>query len=154
MTHLLLNISLVAILTALFRMLIPDNTLKKQISFFISCFFISAVFSFVTGSVETDDMSDLLTPQTSYVDFSRTYIDSVGENAAKNMSYKIKSLLGEYGIYPEQVYVIVNISDNMSISIVKTELVFAEESADMADFAVELVKRNVGDDIQVAAVTE
>ncbi|MGN0597828.1 MAG: hypothetical protein ACI4J1_10950 [Ruminiclostridium sp.] len=151
MEKILLNISLVAVLTALFRMLAPEKMFKKQISLLISCFFITSAAFFITGgSFDFSGISKAFTANGGYVDFSNQYSQQTKREIASAMSDRVTALLDSYGIAPRQIYITVNISDTLCISISEIRLVFDSESSRIAEQAQQIVKAEVGDEIEVS----
>jgi len=149
MRELLLNISLVAIAAALFRMLIPESSFRKQVGFLIACFFITAVISLVTGADidfgGTDGIS--FSTESRITDFTGQTTAQRKRAIGEEVSGRVSELLAAHDIYPSKIYVIVNISDLYSISINEIKLVLPPD----ADFgrASALVEREVGEGIQV-----
>lgn len=151
MEKILLNVSLVAILTAVFKMLAPEKMFRKQISLLISCFFITSAAFFVTGgSFDFSSVSKAFTASGGYVDFTDRYSDQTKREIAKEMSDRITQLLDSYGIIPEQIYITVNISDTLCISISEIKLVFDPINSKAAEKAQQIVKAEVGDEITVS----
>jgi len=155
MKEILLNICLVAVGTALFKMLIPENSMKKQIGFLISCFFITALISFIKGGewdVKGIDFDGGNTGYTDYVDFSQQVNADRKREIAAEMSARIRETLELKEIYPFKIYVIVNISGLYSISISEIKLVLPPDG-DFAE-ASALVEKEVGPGIKVSIEVE
>jgi hypothetical protein len=151
MRVILLNICFIAAGSALFRMLVPENSFKKQISFLISCFFITAVVSLVRGvNIDFDSFDGVeFGEQASYIDFTEQTTSARKRAIAEEMSLRVRGVLEAEEIYPSKIYVIVNISGLYSISINEILLVLPGD----ADFsrALALTQRAVGRDIKVTA---
>jgi len=146
MREILLNICLVAIACALFKMLVPENGFKKQIGFLVSCFFITAVISFVTGgSFDFEGVS--FDGGGNFTDFSEEVTTERKRAIAEELSGRVREMLAEQEIFPSKIYVIVNISGMYSISINEIKLVLPPS----ADFtrASALVEEEVGAGIKV-----
>jgi hypothetical protein len=149
MRTILLNICFIATATALFRMLIPENSFKKQIGFLISCFFITAVISLVRGvDINFDGFDGVeFGADSSFIDFSEQTTSARKRAIAEELSGRVREVLAASEIYPSKIYVIVNISGLYSISINEIRLVLPPD----ADFylAASIVEEIVGKDIKV-----
>ncbi|MCL2077095.1 MAG: stage III sporulation protein AF [Oscillospiraceae bacterium] len=161
MREILLNISLVAVATALFRLLVPENNFKKQISFLISCFFITAVISFITGggfgNLDAAGLANnfdnlKFNDAEQFVDFTEQTVSQRKRAIAEELSGRVRELLAENDIYPSKIYVIVNISGLYSISINEIKLVLPPDG----DFtrASALVEKEVGTGVKVTIEIE
>lgn len=148
MNDLLLNVAVIAIATALFRLLIPENTFKKQLSFLISCFFLSAVFFSVTNGQFDLDIGSLTKTTNEYVDFSEQLREHTTRTIAEEMRKEVAALLAEKNITAEEIGIIVNISEVGSISISEIRLVLNEEK-DLSE-AEKTLLESVGDEIAVS----
>ncbi|MCL2638522.1 MAG: stage III sporulation protein AF [Oscillospiraceae bacterium] len=149
MRAILLNICFVAAATALFRMLVPENSFKKQISFLISCFFITALISLVSGvNINFDEFKSVeFGTAAEFTDFSEQTTAARKRAIAEELSARVREVLEREEIYPSKIYVIVNISGLYSISINEIMLVLPPD----ADFAraSALTEQTVGRDIKV-----
>lgn len=160
MREIILNICLVAIATALFKMLVPESGFKKQISFLISCFFITAAVSFITGgNAELEqfgrDFGVIFgKADTSYkiTDFSEQTLKEQKRAIGEQVSARVREVLEKADIFPLRIYVIVNISDNYSISINEIKLVLPPDSNLIQASA--LIEKEVGSDIKVTIEVE
>lgn len=142
-----------AVISAIFRMVVPENKLKKQLSVLIAALFLLVGINAV-GSA--DFGFEELSP-----DFEN-YIDSTGISGEVNrelqkkicgdMSDKLYKLLNSQGIYPEEIHVIVNISGLYSISITQVKLVLSSQSE--ADRAMELAAAELPEEIKLEAVVK
>jgi phenylpyruvate tautomerase PptA (4-oxalocrotonate tautomerase family) len=154
MREILLNISLVAIAAALFRMLVPENSFKKQISFLVACFFIMSVVSLVSGvEINLSEIEGVeFAPETKFIDFSEQTTAQRKRAIGEELSERVRDILNENGFYPSKIYVIVNISGLYSISINEIRLVLPPDS----DFvkASALVEKEVGKGISVIFIPE
>ena len=68
---------------------------------------------------------------------------------ALNLKKKIETLLTENKIFCDEIQVIIDISSSYSISIKQVRLAFSANNADNTAIAEELVKKEVGDEIEV-----
>lgn len=150
MTQTVLEIALVAIATGIFKLLLPESGFKKQIAFLTACFFLLTCISlFKNGSWDIDNISDTLRQDGAYVDYSSEAYRLTQNEIASALAENIGDLLAENKIPPEEIRVIIDISSSYSISIKQVRLAFALKYADYAAFAEELVKKEVGDEIEV-----
>ena len=151
MREILLNISLVAIASALFKMLIPENSFKKQIGFLVACFFVTSVMAQITGGDFELGNLDLITfsgeNESRFTDFSEQTTAYRKRIIADEMGARIREVLEQNGIEPSKIYVIVNISGLYSISINEIKLVLPYD-ADLV-LASSLVEKEVGAGIKV-----
>jgi hypothetical protein len=153
MREILLNISMIAVATALFKMLVPENSFKKQIGFLIACFFITATVSLITGTeLDLGDFPGVESGSESrFTDFSEQTTQQRKRAIAEELSGRVNETLALAGIYPSKIYVIVNISGLYSISINEIKLVLPPES-DLTR-ASALVEKEVGEGIKVTFQT-
>lgn len=152
MQEMVLNVSLVAIAAGLFRMLIPDNSFKKQIAFLVACFFaVSVINIFKNGSIDVSALSEAMRQEGIYTDFTAQEYEMTQTEIAQRLSDSLKEKLAAEEIYPENIFVIVDISGSFSISIIEIRLVFSAEQTELVPAAEEIVKEEVGDDIKVVS---
>ena len=94
MREMILNISLVAIATAIFRMIMPDSSLKKQIAFLAACFFaLSAVNICKNGGVDLSALTEAFRNEGGYVDFSAEEYRITRMKVAEGLSERLKEIL-------------------------------------------------------------
>ena len=160
MREILLNICMTAIALCLFKMLIPEGTMKKQTNFLIACFFLaSLIFFFSSGKInfnhglQAAQSQQLSIP---HVDFEEEYTNAQKRAINNEMAARLSNILSRHNIFPEEIYTSVNISDKYSISINEIRLVFLKEGEEESDEEVRLlgeamhiVKKEVGDDILI-----
>ena len=158
MREIILNICIIAIATALFKMLVPDNSFKKQIGFLISCFFITAVISFITGAnpgfaeIKGDFNVAFGSETAKIADYSGMTLNAQKRAIGEEVSARVRDILQQNNIYPTEIYVIVNISDSLSISINEIKLVLPPDSDLILTSA--LVEKEAGDGIKVTIKVE
>lgn len=150
MNEILLNICLTAIITAVFKTLIPDERSGKQIKLLLSCFFIIAVLNIVKGSTSIDIFGDFPKIDTKYNDYSIVFTKQTAEEAANALRNRIKIVLHKENITPEKIYIDINISDNSSISFNEIRLVFDDILSESAEKAVRITENCVGNEIKVS----
>lgn len=150
MTQTVLEIALVAIATGIFKLLLPESTFKKQIAFLIACFFLLSCISFFKKSNwDLSDISDTFRQDGVYVDYSEEAYRLTQNEIASALAEDVGDLLAENKIPTEEIRVIIDISSSYSISIKQVRLAFALKDAGCAAFAEELVKKEVGEEIEV-----
>ena len=150
MKETVLGIALVAIATGVFKLLAPDGGLKKQIAFLISAFFLLSCISLFNGSnTDFSEITEAFRSEGGYVDFSAEAYRMTEREIALNLKKKIEALLNENKIFCDEIRVIIDISSSYSISIKQVRLAFSANNADNTAKAEELVKKEVGDEIEV-----
>ena len=150
MKETVLQIALAAIATGIFKLLLPESSFKKQIAFLTACFFLLSCISFFrSNSLELSEISDTLRQNNAYVDYSAEAYRMTQNEIAQALADDISDLLSENEIPVQEIRVIIDISSSYSISIKQVRLAFSLKNADCAAFAEELVKKEVGDEIEV-----
>ena len=149
MNNILLNISITAIITAVFKLLVPEEKNSNQIKLLISCFFIVTVINIFKDCSANIDFSNIINTDFQYNDYSVVFEKQTADEAANVLRSKIKEQLMLENIIPEKIYIDINISDNSSISISEIKLVFNEISAATAERAVEITENCVDNKIKV-----
>ncbi len=135
-----------AIASALFRMIVPENKLSKQVSFLIVCVFIMTAITAFTGAELNIDASGYeLSGSDEYINFSENVNKSLQKKVCKEMSDKVFKLMNENGFYPKEIHVVTNISGLYGINITQVKLVFGSERADEANAAAALLEKELSD---------
>lgn len=139
-----------AIAAALFRMLVPENKLSKQIAVLIAAVFILTGISALSGADFSFD-SDALSIQTEELNtrVSAAVNEELEREVCAEMSNGIFSMLAPFEIYPEEIRVVVNISGLYSINITQVELVFKNGEQAAANAAAELLRNELSPDIKI-----
>ncbi|MCL1902923.1 MAG: hypothetical protein FWF94_00710 [Oscillospiraceae bacterium] len=140
MREILLNICMTSIALCLFKMLIPENSLKKQTDFLVACFFLSVLaFFFTSGRVNFAEEATFIIENIPYADFNEEYVNAQKRAVERETQASLLRVLNDGGIFPEEIYVIVNISDKYSISIneIRLVLVSVRQETDGGDETVE-----------------
>ena len=152
MKNVLFSICAAAIMTALYRIIAPSDRFGAQIKLLISCFVILTVINAVSGEIPMWDISDILTADTSYNDYTVQLDNAMTEETARRLHDRIREVLEEEDIHPEKIYIDVNISDKGRISINEIKLVFGmKEYEKNAEKAVVLIGQETGTKIKVTA---
>ena len=149
MNSILLSISITAIITAVFKLLVPEERNGRQIKLLISCFFIVTIINIFKDSSSFVDFSSIMNVETRYNDYEVIFQKQTADEIANVLRNKIKERLFSEGIVPEKIYIDINISDNSSISISEIKLVFDEISAETAERAVKISEECVENKIKV-----
>lgn len=150
MKETVLGIAMVAIATGVFKLLAPESSFKKQIAFLISAFFLLSCASLMSGSnIDFSAIEEAFRTEGGYVDFSVEAYRMTEKEIALSLKKKIEALLTENKIFCDEIQVIIDISSSYSISIKQVRLAFSANNADNTAIAEELVKKEVGDDIEV-----
>ncbi len=140
----LATVCIAAIIIAIFRIIIPENKFKKQISFLIAGVFLLTGISAAAGA-EFDlgaENTELIESER-FVQFSGEVNEDLRKKICDEMSEKINKILNSHEIYPKEVHIIVNISGLYSISIRQVKLVFGAEERAAAKAAAELLSREL-----------
>ncbi len=145
-----LNTALVSIAAAILKFAAPYQKHAKQLSFLIVCFFFVCIVGFAAG-LESSVFSVMenLDTKNGYIDFSYEVNDSIKKETAQKLTVELRKELEANGIFPENIYVIVNISDNNRISI--NEIRLALNQADLKDSekCVQIIREKVGEEIDI-----
>ena len=150
MKEILMNIAIAAILSGLFKLLLPENGMKKQINLLIACFFLSSVVFFITnGDVTFIADAKSLSDQGGYVDFTAQYTLETQKAIAQELGEQVTLSLEDQGIRVKEIRVNVHISDNNSISINEILLVLYQSDGLDIETVRDLVREKVGDEILV-----
>ncbi|MCH5206710.1 MAG: hypothetical protein J1F09_07120 [Oscillospiraceae bacterium] len=144
------TVCIAAIATALFRMLVPENKFKKQISFLIAGVFLLTGVTAAMGA-EIDLSADHydIGSSADYIGFSGDVNRSLQKKICDDMSDRLYKLLNDNEIYPKEIHVIVNISGLYSINITGVKLVFNAGEQAAAEAAAKLLSRELPEDIKV-----
>lgn len=150
MKETVLGIAFVAIATGVFKLLSPENSFKKQLAFLTSAFFLlSCVSLFRDNGFDFSEIADSFRGEGAYVDFSVEAYRMTQREIASNIRKNIEAVFSENEIFCDEIYVIIDISSSYSISIKQVRLAFTADNADSAEAAESLVKKEVGDEIEV-----
>lgn len=150
MNEILIEICTAAIVTAIFRLLVPDERNGKQIKLLISCFFIISVIGIFKNNIDADIFDDILNTDTSYRNYDVILEKQTADKAADNLREKIRYELQKENIIPEKIYIDINIYENRSISFNEIRLVFSDISSEAAERAVRITEKCTGNEIKVS----
>ena len=142
------TVCVAAIAMALFKMLIPENKFKKQLSVLVVCVFLLTGITAASGA-EFDINEDRfeLGINADYIKFSERVNEDLKKRICDDMRDKLRNMLNENEINPEEIHIIVNISGLYSIDITQVELVFRAEEQAAAEAAAELLSRELSTEI-------
>ena len=142
------SVCVAAIAMALFKMLIPENKFKKQLSVLVACVFLLTGITAASGA-ELDINEDKfeLGINSDYISFSERVNEDLKKRICDEMRDKLRNLLNENEIYPEEIHIIVNISGLYSIDITQVELVFRAEEQAAAEAAAGLLSRELSQEL-------
>lgn len=149
MNDVLIEISAAAIITAIFKILVPGETHKEQIKLIISCFFIITAINIVTDNIDVSEIKDIFITEISYNDYSVDFEHQTAEKTADNLRGKLLAEMEKEQIKPDKIYIDINISDKTSISISKIRLVFPDINTSEAERAVEIAEKCTGNEISI-----
>lgn len=149
MNEIIFSICICAVITAIFKMLIPSDKFEKQVKLVISCFFVVSVMTLAGEGVGIDDLRDIFNTDIEYVDYSAEFYKLTADEVADELRQRIRDKLQQEGISSEKIYIGVNISDSGSISISEIGLVLEEFNEYDAERAVMITRSLVGKETEV-----
>ncbi len=152
MNEILFSICATALIAAIYKAVAPSDKFGNQIKMLTACFFTVSVINAVTGAAADWDLTDIISYDTAYNDYSHDTERLMAEETAKRLKEKISAKLISEKISPEKIYIDINIPDGRSISINEIKLVFRRDDYDISsERAVVLIKQLVGTKIKVTA---
>lgn len=140
-----LSICITTVVTSIFSMLAPDSKLDKVLKFAISLFFLTSIISpFVNNKLDFRiELSDI-TQRVQTRELSQNVQSQFLSIAKGNLENTIENTLLRENISPKKVEVLINISEDNSISINKL-MVYIEKNDEQKKQTIEkLVKDSVG----------
>ncbi len=150
MNEILINICTAAIITAIFKMLVPGEMAGKQVKILLSCFFVVSVINVFKNNININ-LSDYITDMNySYSDYSLVLEKQTADTAANNLRERIKKELLNENITPQKIYIDINISESGSISFNEIRLVFNDIYSEAAERAVRITEECTGYEIKVS----
>lgn len=148
----LTSICIAAVAMALFRLLIPENKFSKQISLLIACVFLLTGITAASGAEFNLEDSAEIGENADFIRFSEQVDGELKQQVCRNMEEKIRALLAENGLFPEEVHIIVNISGLYGISISEVKVLFGGETA--LENARKILENTLSGDIKVTVGTK
>ena len=150
MKETLLGIALVAVATGIFKLLCPESGFKKQIGFLTAAFFLLSCASLLQNNdMSFEKISESLRYEGAYVDFSAEAYRMTQNELAARIAANLEERFSEEKILCDEIRAVIDISSSYSISIKQVRLAFSAENAGYAEAAKELVKKEVGDKIEI-----
>ena len=147
----LTTICVSAIAAALFRILVPENKYSKQISLLIAGVFLLSGITALSGAEINLDISSYETAAEEQInDFSSEVNDRLKNEICGKMENKVRNLLSESEIYPEQIHVIVNISGLYGIEI--TEIKIVLENSGEEEKVSALLSKELSENIKITVM--
>ncbi|HBH94305.1 MAG TPA: hypothetical protein DDX91_01025 [Ruminococcaceae bacterium] len=152
MREIILGIALIAIATGIFKLLCPHSSFKKQIGFLIASFFLLSILSLINSEApDFSAVTESLKKEGAYIDFTEEAYKMTQQEIANKLAEDLEEKLRENNIFCKEIRVIIDISSAYSISIKQVRLAFTADRADTAEAAEAIVKKEVGNEIQVVA---
>lgn len=148
----LTSICIAAIATALFRLLVPENKFSKQLSLLIACVFLLTGITAASGAEFNLEDSVEIGENADYIRFSKQVDGELKQQVCRNMEEKVRALLAENGLFPEEVHIIVNISGLYGISISEVKVLFGGE--EVLETAKSILQNALSGDIKVTVGTK
>lgn len=140
------TICVAAIAAALFRLLVPENKLSKQLSLLIAGVFLLVGITALSGAEIDLDVTAFENADKPY-DYSSEVSEQLREEVCRNMEEEVRTLLAKSEIYPEEIHVIVNISGLYGIDITEIGIVL-KDSAELTE-AENILKAALPKDIKI-----
>lgn len=154
----LTTLCMAALAAALFRMLVPENKLSKQIAVLIGAVFVLTGISAISGADFDLDFDALSFSEQLSTRAVISANEALERKICAEMSDKIYAILATRGISPEEIRVSVNISGHISeaysIDITQVELVFNSGEQAAAAAAAELLRGELPQDIKIITEVE
>lgn len=150
MTEILMNICIAAVITVVFKMILPDERNNHQIKLLLSCFFIIVIFNNIRGNADSFSLDSFSTINTEYNDYSASAYQQTVEEVEYQLKKRISERLLAENIIPENIYIDINISEDSSISFNEIRLVFNDISSESAERAVVITQECVDNEIKVS----
>ncbi len=144
MRSVLFQICAAAMITAVLKALLPSEKCSKQIKILISCYFIVVVITAFRSQPLLDNFFSEFSIDTEYYDYSVSLERHTADETALILRQRLEEKLSEVGIYPEKIYIDVNIADSSSISISEIRLVLRKPTEEIKEKAVRTVRSYVG----------
>lgn len=131
-------------ITAILKALLPSEKAGKQIKILISCYFIVVIITAFRSQPVFEDIFSGFGIETEYYDYSVSLERHTADETALILRQRLGEKLNEKGIYPEKIYIDVNITDSSSISISEIRLVLKKSNEETKEKAVRTVRSYVG----------
>ncbi|MCH5195126.1 MAG: hypothetical protein J1F28_00345 [Oscillospiraceae bacterium] len=149
------TICIAAIAAAMFKILVPENKFSKQISLLTAGVFLLVGITAFSGTKLDLDISAFEEEAEGKInDFSSEVNESLRDEICEKMEEKVRYLLMQSEIYPEQIHVIVNISGLYGIDITEIRIVLEEgEAEETAKTAESLLKNELSENIKITVLT-
>ncbi|MCH5203338.1 MAG: hypothetical protein J1F03_01255 [Oscillospiraceae bacterium] len=145
------TICVAAIAAALFKILVPENKFSKQLSLLTAgVFLLVGITAFSGAELDLDISAFEEDADDKMDDFSSGVNERLREEICGKMEEKVRALLMQSEIYPEQIHVIVNISGLYGIDITEIRIVLKEDSTEeLAHTAENLLKRELSENVKI-----
>ncbi|MCH5208545.1 MAG: hypothetical protein J1F04_06645 [Oscillospiraceae bacterium] len=152
--QILSTICIAAIAAAMFKILVPENKFSKQISLLTAGVFLLVGITAFSGTKPDLDISAFEKEAEGKInDFSSEVNESLRNEICEKMEEKVRYLLAQNEIYPEQIHVIVNISGLYGIDITEIRIVLEEGEEETAKTAESLLKNELSENIKITVLT-
>jgi len=144
MRSVLFQICAAAMITAVLKALLPSEKCSRQIKILISCYFIVIVITGFSSQPFLEDIFSDFSIDTEYYDYSVSLERHTADETALLLRQRLGEKLNDGGIYPEKIYIDVNIADSSSISISEIRLVLKNLNEEIKAKAVRIIRSYVG----------
>lgn len=144
------QISAAAVLTAVVKALVPSEQYEKQFKILISCFFIAVAANALSSLGPLSDIFDVIGTDAAYNDYTVQVKEQTAGEIASALRTRISDELRKKNIFPEKIYIDVNILGETNISISEVRLVFKKgTSEEEMQRAVSVTRDLTGNEIKV-----
>lgn len=149
------TICIAAIAAALFRLLIPEGKLSKQLSLLTAgVFLLVGITAFSGAGIELDISAFEEEADNKINDFSSEVNERLKQEICEKTEKQVRDLLEKNEIYPEQIHVIVNISGLYGIDITEIRIVpggdYTDETVQKAE---RILKNELSENIKITVLT-
>ena len=155
MKEILIPICAAAIMTAVYKAIVPAGKSASQIKLLAACFFAVTVIRAAAGAAGLIDIPASGITDGTYNDYSVQVTETMKSETVNALRRSIEERLAEENIVPEKIYIDVHIADNGRISINEIRLVFTGNADPMqAERAAAIVRSLTGGSVKVYTVVQ
>lgn len=146
--QILSTICVAAIGAALYKILVPENKFSKQIGLLTAGVFLLIIITAFSGVKPDFDISRFEQETSEKIDdFSNEVNEQLKKEICEKTEEKIREVLSEHEIYPEEIHIIVNISGLYGIDISEIRIVLNESGT--AEETAEILRGELADTVKI-----
>lgn len=138
----ILSICIAAVVASIFRLVQPNGNMQKMMQNVIAIFILCVMILPLTGGItfDLDDLDlDLQNEQQVPTNLQNTVENQLKSEMSTQISESVRQSLQKFEIYNAEIYLNINISDDLSISINRLEITIGREH----DFKKETVQNYI-----------